>query len=249
MTRVILTSPETVHKTDYFKCPQGVKQGDIVSPTLFSMFVHDLTTDLENSGHGVKLSLPVTAPGATPPVSPDLTVNHLIYADDLVCIAPNENQLQDLINIINLWCSKFRIEANLLKTEIIHVRKPLKPRSKYIFKFGAKVINYCQQYKYLGLTIDQFLNFEKMSNSLLAPSNRALSAIMCKMIKNKGFPHDIYEMLYNACVTSIKDYAHEAIGFHEYSGSSSLHNRALRLYLGVGNSANLCGICSELAWP
>ena len=55
-------------------------------------------------------------------------------------------------------------------------------------------------------------------------------------------------MLYNACVTSIKDYAHEAIGFHEYSGSSSLHNRALRLYLGVGNSANLCGIRSDMAW-
>ena len=82
----------------------------------------------------------------------------------------------------------------------------------------------------------------------VVPVKRALSAIMCKMIKNKGFPHDIYEMLYNACVTSIKDYAHEAIGFHEYSGSSSLHNRALRLYLGVGNSANLCGIRSDMAW-
>ena len=55
-------------------------------------------------------------------------------------------------------------------------------------------------------------------------------------------------MLYNASVTSIKDYGHEVIGFHEYSGSTNLHNRALRLYLGVGNSANLCGIRSELAW-
>ena len=55
-------------------------------------------------------------------------------------------------------------------------------------------------------------------------------------------------MLFNACVTSIKDYAHEIIGFHEYSGATSLHNRALRLYLGVGNSANLCGLRSEMAW-
>ena len=192
------------------------------------MFVNDLTTDLEMSGHGVTLNMPIPAqsPGSTPPASPNITVNHLIYADDLVCIAPNETQLQSLIDIVNLWCCKFRIEANLLKTEILHVRKPLKPRSKFKFKFGVKIIKYCQQYKYLGLNIDQFLNFEKMSNSLLAPSSRALSAIMCKMIKNKGFPHDIYEMLYNACVTSIKDYAHEVVGFHEYSGATSLHNRA-----------------------
>ena len=247
ITRVILTSPDSTHKTDYFSCPQGVKQGDILSPTLFSMFVQDLTTELEESGLGVTLTIPSTSqsPGSTP----DITVNHLIYADDLVCISPNEIQLQSLLDIVKSWCCKFRIEANLLKTEILHVRKAQKPRSKVKFMLGAKVINYCQQYKYLGVNIDQFLNFENMSNSLQAPSNRALSAIMCKMIKNKGFPHDIYEMLYNACVTSIKDYAHEVIGFHEYSGSTSLHNRALRLYLGVGNSANLCGIRSELAWP
>ena len=213
------------------------------------MFENDLTTDLERSGHGVTLSMPVTAqtPGSTPPTSPNITVNHLIYADDLVCIAPSEIQLQSLIDIVNLWCCKFRIEANLLKTEILHVRKPLKPKSNFKFKFDSKIIKYCQQYKYLGLTIDQFLNFEKMSNSLLAPSSRALSAIMCKMIKNKGFPHDIYKILYNTCVTSIKDYAHEVIGFHEYSGATSLHNRTLRLYLGVGNSANLCGLRSEMA--
>ena len=54
-------------------------------------------------------------------------------------------------------------------------------------------------------------------------------------------------MLYNACVTTIKDYAHEVIGFHEFSGSTKLHNNALRSYLGVGNSANLCGIRSEMA--
>ena len=81
------------------------------------------------------LSMPVPAqtPGSTPPTAPNITVNHLIYADDLVCIAPSEIQLQSLIDIVNLWCCKFRIEANLLKTEILHVRKPLKSRSNFKF--------------------------------------------------------------------------------------------------------------------
>ena len=102
-------------------------------------------------------------------------VNHLIYADDLVCIAPNANDLQALIDVVSLWCSKFRLEANLLKTEILHVRKSLVPCSKFQFKFGKRDIHNCQQYKYLGLYIDQFLNFEKMSNLLAEPSKRALN--------------------------------------------------------------------------
>ena len=238
VTRVILTSEKSSMQTDYFDCPLGVKQGDILSPTLFSMFVNSLTVDLKNSNIGVSLDLP----------SGSIIVNHLIYADDLVCIADSASDLQSLINIVNLWCVKFRIEANLTKTEVMHVRKPSVPQSKFKFKFGAKVVNCCKTYKYLGLHINQHLDFEKMSNSFCDPASRALSAVMCKMIKNKGFPFNIFEMLYNCCVTSISDYSHEVIGFHQYSGSALIHSKAIRSYLGVGHSANLCGLRSEMGW-
>ena len=55
-------------------------------------------------------------------------------------------------------------------------------------------------------------------------------------------------MLYNCCVTSITDYSHEVIGFHQYTGSASIHTKAIRAYLGVGHSANLCGLRSEMGW-
>ena len=71
---------------------------------------------------------------------------------------------------------------------------------------------------------------------------------IANMIKNKGFPFNIFEMLYNSCVTSITDYSHEVIGFHQYSGSASVHTKAIRAYLGVGHSANLCGLRSEMGW-
>ena len=55
LTRVILTAKNEKYATDYFECPLGVKQGDILSPTLFSMFVHNLTVELEQSGVGISL--------------------------------------------------------------------------------------------------------------------------------------------------------------------------------------------------
>ena len=245
-TRIILTSANSCDETDYFQCPLGVKQGDILSPTMFSMFVHSLTDELEQSGLGVRLDLP-PSPWSDSQSSSTLLLNHLIYADDLVCIAENSTDLQSLINIVNLWCCKHRLEANLLKTEVMHVRPPLVQRSKFNFKFGQRKINFCQSYKYLGLTINQFLDFGKMSNSFSDPADRALSAVIGKMIKNKGFPYNVFEMLYNCCVTTITDYAHEVIGFHQYSGSINVHTKAIRSYLGVGRSANLCALRYELS--
>ena len=131
---------------------------------------------------------PSSSPWSTPSPPSSLLVNHLIYADDLVCIAENANDLQSLINIVNLWCCKHRLEANLLKTEVMHVRQPLVQRSRYNFKFGQRKINFCQSYKYLGLTINQFLDFGKMSNSFSDPADRALSAVIGKMIKKQGVP-------------------------------------------------------------
>ena len=130
----------------------------------------------------------------------------------------------------------------------MHVRKLLIPKSKVIFKFGTRIIKYCQKYKYLGLTINQFLNYEQMSNSFLDPASRAMNAVICKMIKNKGFPFDIFQLLYNSCVTTVCDYAHEVIGFHQYSASDKIHTKAIRSYLGVGHSAPLCALRSEMAW-
>ena len=251
VTRIILTSEKSSYSTDYFECPLGVKQGDILSPTLFSIFVHNLTVELQESGVGINLDSSPASPNSPNFHNPSPTsflVNHLIYADDLVCIAANEIDLQFLLDIVSSWCSKYRIEANLLKTEIMHVRKLLIPKSKVIFKFGTRIIKYCQKYKYLGLTINQFLNYEQMSNSFLDPASRAMNAVICKMIKNKGFPFDIFQLLYNSCVTTVCDYAHEVIGFHQYSASDKIHTKAIRSYLGVGHSAPLCALRSEMAW-
>ena len=130
----------------------------------------------------------------------------------------------------------------------MHVRQTLTTRTRVNFKFGQKTIGYCSSYKYLGLTINQFLDFGKMSNSFSDPASRALSAVICKMIKNGGFPYNVYETLYNCCVSSISDYAHDVIGYHQYSASSDIHTKAIRSYLGVGRSANLCALRHEMAW-
>ena len=44
-SRVILQD----YSTDYFQCPSGVKQGDCLSPTLFSIYINDLAQEIKDS--------------------------------------------------------------------------------------------------------------------------------------------------------------------------------------------------------
>ena len=49
-SRIILNE----YHTEYFECPIGVKQGDCLSPTLFSIFINDLAVELKSANLGVK---------------------------------------------------------------------------------------------------------------------------------------------------------------------------------------------------
>ena len=71
--------------TDLFDISCGVKQGDIISPTLFSNFINDLAKDIKN------LNLVVE-------IEPGLNVSILLFADDIVLLSPTEEQLQLLLN-------------------------------------------------------------------------------------------------------------------------------------------------------
>ena len=96
-SRIILQD----YSTDYFDCPIGVKQGDCLSPTLFSIFINDLAEEIKRSDIGVKLEVEDIVGNI------DITVvNILLYADDIVLFAENELDLQDLLNIVENWCEK-----------------------------------------------------------------------------------------------------------------------------------------------
>ena len=103
-SRIILNE----HQTNYFDCPVGVKQGDCLSPTLFAIFINDLALDIKNSNIGLT-------------ISDNFLLNILLYADDIVLLADNEPDLQFLLFLVEKWCTKWHLEVNLSKTNILHI--------------------------------------------------------------------------------------------------------------------------------
>ena len=66
--------------TRWFPSLYGVRQGDCLSPTLFSIFLNDLTLMINEANLGISIS--------------GRNIGILLYADDIVLLAENELNLQ-----------------------------------------------------------------------------------------------------------------------------------------------------------
>ena len=76
--------------TEWFDVTSGLRQGFSLSPLLFNIFINDLALKIKACGKGVKID--------------DDTVGILLYADDIVLLADNEKEMQDMLDILNNWC-------------------------------------------------------------------------------------------------------------------------------------------------
>ena len=59
---------------------------------------------------------------------------------------------------------------------------------------------------------------------------------------------NVYTFLYNACVTSITDYASEITGYTQFESSLQIQIRAIRAYLGLPKNSVNVGVLSEFDW-
>lgn len=66
-------------------------------------------------------------------------------------ISENEEKLKNMLNIGHQWSTMWRMSLNTEKSKRVHYRNQIIDLSNFVFKYGNKIISYCNEYKYLGL--------------------------------------------------------------------------------------------------
>lgn len=110
----------------------GVKQGDIPAPTLFSIFFFAvmLTHTFRNCSIGVYLCFQTTRKifvlhqfNASTKMSQQV-IRELLYADDADIEAHTEEDMQNIMNLFANTCKSFGLTISLRKTKVIFTPPP-----------------------------------------------------------------------------------------------------------------------------
>ena len=89
-----------------------MKQGDVCSPILFSLFINELALDIIKGGkHGTILT------------SALVEIFILLFADDIIILSETAVGLQNQLNILYRSSEKLQLKVNFDKSIIIVFRK------------------------------------------------------------------------------------------------------------------------------
>ena len=128
-------------KGERSRVKQGVRQGAILSPLLYSVYVDELLVLLDESCLGATV-------GSVHCPSP-------MYADDLYLIAETPDKLQSLLDIVSEYASAWRYEINSSKSAILIRGESAKSRSSgrltRFFSVCSETIHEADSYSHLGI--------------------------------------------------------------------------------------------------
>ena len=149
-----------------FDVPTGTKQGGILSPSFFAMY---LIEELRGSGYGTYVI--------------QMCLACIFFADDIVLLSPSRHGLQQLLNICFAYCKKFCLDFNVKKSKIMvagyNSHNDIPPLS-----LGGAPLDFVSNFKYLGVHLQASKSGLSFScTAVLRSFHRAANSILNGPVK------------------------------------------------------------------
>ena len=136
----------------FFDSYSGVKQGEPLSPLIFILFINDMYENLViQDDDAFTLN--------------DLKISILLLADDTVLISYAPHGLQNLIDQLQAYCTKWGITDYIDKTVVMVFKQGNRVENIDMF-YSGKRLNVVAKFTYLGVTISSNGSFYQAQKSL-----------------------------------------------------------------------------------
>lgn len=225
-------------QSNFFNSYCGVRQGENLSPILFSLYLNDLEEFLTNSNcSGVKLSMPGNN------LDTYLKILTLLYADDTVIFGTDPESFQENINVFFEYSRAWKLNVNLSKTKILIFG--IRNTGNLEFKLGERLIDICDEFRYLGIVFSKHRTFYKAIKNNVDHANKALH-LLYKRINNLHIPLDLQLDLFDSTVLPILLYGCEIWGFHPTKLIDIVQNQFLRNITKLRKSTPIYMLYAEL---
>ena len=166
--------------SDWFALKAGVRQGGILSPDFYCIYVDELVEILSRMHIGCRLK--------------NVFLSILLYADDMALVAPSLRGLQRLLIAAESYCQQWDIMLNASKTKNMSFGKKHHLSS---LTLDGKQIEWVDSWKYLGVSLKahkefnccidaKVKSFYRSANAILRIEGRSNEMVMLQLLESKS---------------------------------------------------------------
>ena len=180
--------------TEEFEIRKGVRQGCILSPMLFNLYVERAFAEITS-----ERPMGIIVNG-TP-------INNIRYADDTAIIADNANDLQTLLNTVNEASQQRGLKINTGKTKFMVISRDILPNVD--LQLNGEQIERVNKFKYLGSVVNDQWNPELEIRCRIEQA-RATFLKLKKFLTNRNLNFKLRYRMVKCYVWSVLLYGAEA---------------------------------------
>ena len=205
-------------KSESFGSYAGVRQGEILSPLLFALYINDLEGFLRGKGISSLGGLLSTSGEVADFKESDILlfmdVLTLFYADDTIIFADTALGLQFALEELENYCQKWKLTVNEGKTKIMCITWGRHKNQKYDFFYNNQKLECVDDFIYLGICFTKKgLTNTTISNRETA-SKKAMFSFMTKC-KQNHLPIEVQLDVFQKTVVPCMLYGGELWGFNK----------------------------------
>ena len=169
-------------KSDWAPVLSGVPQGTVLGPLLFSLYINDITEDIESELR--------------------------LFADDCVCYREIKNtedtvKLQEDIDRLGCWARSWGMRFQPVKCNIMQITRKRIKKINASYSLEGTVLENVEKIKYLGVTITNDLKWNTHVSNICTKANRTLGFLRRNLA---ACPLDVKESAYKGLVRPILEY-------------------------------------------
>jgi hypothetical protein len=218
--------------SDFFECAIGLKQGEVMSPLLFALFVEDLELFLQNySASGLSIK--------------DITLILMLFADDIAVFGKTPHELQTNLVKLKMYCDRWGLEVNTAKTKVMVFRKRGGLKDGETWTYGNDRLEVVNDFNYLGTVFNYTGSYVLNQEYLSGKGLKALNVLSSNTHSHTITPKVLCQV-FDAFVGATLSYACEIWGFTKSREIERIHLKFCKSLLGVKTSTCNMGVYGEL---